>query len=60
MSWAHFSRFKTVAVQQEARHALVTLARPNKSNALDDLMWSEIPQVTECQAQVNAQGTVVL
>ena len=45
MTWAQFDKFKTVKVKQESRHALVVLARPNKSNALDDTMWSEIPQV---------------
>ena len=45
MTWAQFDRFKTVKVKQESRHALVVLARPSKSNALDDTMWTEIPQV---------------
>lgn len=45
MAWAQFNDFKTVKVKQESRHALVVLARPNKSNALDDTMWTEIPQV---------------
>lgn len=45
MAWAQFDKFKTVNVKRESRHALVVLARPNKSNALDDTMWTEIPQV---------------
>ena len=46
MAWARFeNEFKTVKVNQEGKHILVTLARPGKSNALDDTMWSEIPQV---------------
>ena len=49
MSWNNFSTLKTVTVKQEGRHAVVTLARPNRSNALDDLMWAEIPQVAEKQ-----------
>lgn len=49
MSWNHLSTFQTVTVKQEGRHAVVTLARPNRSNALDDLMWAEIPQVARKQ-----------
>ena len=47
MTWSQFSDVKTVTVKQESHHALVTLARPNKSNALNDTMWSEIPQVAD-------------
>ena len=49
MSWNQFSTFQTVTVKQEGHHAVVTLARPNRSNALDDLMWAEIPQVARNQ-----------
>ena len=45
MDWNYFSKFNTVGARRDGRHAVVTLARPNKSNALDDLMWAEIPQV---------------
>ena len=45
MAWAHFDELKTVKVKQEGKHIFVTLARPGKSNALDDTMWTEIPQV---------------
>lgn len=45
MAWAQFDEFTTVKVKQESRHVLVVLHRPNKSNALDDTMWNEIPKV---------------
>ena len=37
--------YKTVKVQRQSKHILVTLARPEKSNALDDAMWIELQQV---------------
>ena len=37
--------YKTITVRREGRHVLVNLARPHKSNSLDDDMWREIPQV---------------
>ncbi len=45
MDWSEFSKLKTVAAKRNGRHAVVTLDRPSKLNALDDLMWTEIPQV---------------
>lgn len=47
MAWTQFDKFKSVKVKQESRHAIVVLARPSKSNALDDTMWTELPQVRD-------------
>ncbi|KAL0034002.1 hypothetical protein WJX79_002335 [Trebouxia sp. C0005] len=60
MEWDHISKFKTVVAKREGRHALVTLARPSKSNALDDLMWAEIPQIFHALDQMDDVYAVVL
>ncbi|DBB17125.1 TPA: hypothetical protein ACH3X3_014203 [Trebouxia sp. C0006] len=60
MDWYYFSKFKTVAARRDGRHVVVTLARPNKSNALDDLMWAEITQIFQALDQLDDVYAVVL
>ncbi|KAL0039731.1 hypothetical protein WJX77_006336 [Trebouxia sp. C0004] len=60
MDLSQFSKIKTVVVKRDGRHVVVALARPNKSNALDDLMWAEIPQVFQALDRLNDVYAVVL
>ena len=43
-------QYKTINVQRHGKHVLVSLARPHKSNALDDDMWLELPKVRPVSA----------
>ncbi|KAL3134010.1 hypothetical protein ABBQ32_008448 [Trebouxia sp. C0010 RCD-2024] len=60
MAWTQFDKFKSVKVKQESRHAIVVLARPSKSNALDDTMWTELPQVFEALDKMDDVYAIVL
>ena len=51
MAGARFDDLKTIAVTRHAIHTVVSLARPRKSNSLDDAMWSEIPKVQAARGQ---------
>ena len=48
----NFTTYRTIKVSRQDRHVVVSLARPQKSNSMDDCMWQEIPQVIISQGSI--------
>lgn len=60
MADARFNDLTTVAVTRHASYTVVSLARPRKSNSLDDAMWSEIPKVFRALHEMDDVFAIIL